>query len=343
MAILGIDEVGRGSIAGPLVVGAVVLAEDIAGLADSKLLSKKRRAELSKLVIASGAGVGLGWVAAGKIDEIGMAEALRLATRRAVRAVQKSKVTFHEIMIDGTINFLEGTALERYTSTLVKADQKVHAVSAAAIVAKVARDEYMTKLAAAHPEYGFEKHVGYGTAGHFAAIERHGVCPEHRLSIQPLQKYRGVDAISSVQTPDIASARRSHTPFARRSFHSAATAKNVVKNTTKIGNRAEDVVVEMLERQGHEVLARNFKTPLVEIDIISKHDEKYYFTEVKYRRTIEHGDGLAAITDQKLHKMQLGVEIFAKLHKIPNFAPLLAVASVEGDDYHIQSFFTLGA
>ncbi|MDR2336793.1 MAG: ribonuclease HII [Candidatus Nomurabacteria bacterium] len=318
MAILGIDEVGRGSIAGPLVVGAVVLTEEVAGLADSKMLSKKCREKLSELVLTSGAGVGFGWVMAGEIDENGLGSALKLATRRAVEEAQKSKVAFGEIIIDGTINFLAGTALERYTTTLIKADQKIKAVSAAAIVAKVARDDYMTKLATKYPEYGFEKHVGYGTKMHFEAIEKWGTCPEHRLSVQPLQKYQSPNAKTS-------------------------PAKNIVKNTTKIGNQAENMVAKMLEDLGHEILARNFKTKLVEIDIISKHGEKYFFTEVKYRKTTERGDGLSAITNDKLHKMQIGVTVFAKLHKIPNFNPILAVASVTGDNYQIQDFFTLDA
>lgn len=185
--ILGIDEVGRGPWAGPLVVGAVVLgAIMIDGLTDSKKLSKKRRQELDIIIRESAAGIGLGWVSSVEIDEIGLSQALVLATKRAVEQVL---TTYHEIIIDGTVNFLSGTTKGKYVTTLKKADLLIPAVSAASIVAKVARDDYMTKQDAIYPKYGFKNHVGYGTAAHSAAIEIYGVTPLHRLSIAPLLKY----------------------------------------------------------------------------------------------------------------------------------------------------------
>ncbi|MDR1032389.1 MAG: ribonuclease HII, partial [Candidatus Nomurabacteria bacterium] len=183
MAILGVDEVGRGAWAGPLVVGAVVLAGPVDGLADSKLLTKKRREELNKVILSSGAAVGLGWVPASEIDEIGLGAALRLATRRAVEQIE---APYHEIIIDGTVNFLADTAKGKYVTTLKKADQLIAAVSAASIVAKVARDAYMVELDSQHSGYGFANHVGYGTAAHRAALAKLGPCAEHRLSFRPV-------------------------------------------------------------------------------------------------------------------------------------------------------------
>ena len=146
--ILGIDEVGRGAWAGPLVVGACVLNDaKIDGLTDSKKLTKKNREKLNAQILDSSAVVGLGWVWADEIDEIGLSASLRLATNRAVKEVQlkcrTNGVSFDEIIIDGTINFLKDTKLGNYVTTIKKADLLIPTVSAAAICAKVARDHYM--------------------------------------------------------------------------------------------------------------------------------------------------------------------------------------------------------
>jgi ribonuclease HII len=186
--ILGIDEVGRGPWAGPLVVGAVVLGSvDIDGLTDSKKLSKKRREELDIIIRRDAGGYGLGWVDASEIDHIGLSAALVLATKRAVEQI---KVSYHEIIIDGTVNFLKDTSKAQYVTTLKKADLLVPSVSAASIIAKVARDNYMMQQEQIYPEYQFGSHVGYGTAAHRAAIDAYGVTPLHRLSFAPLAKYK---------------------------------------------------------------------------------------------------------------------------------------------------------
>ena len=139
--ILGIDEVGRGPWAGPLVVGAVVLGgATIEGLTDSKKLSKKRRDVLDIEIREKAAGFGLGWVPADEIDRIGLSQALKLATRIAVEQI---KVPYNEIIIDGTVNFLAETGKGKYVTTMKKADLLVPSVSAASIIAKVARDNYM--------------------------------------------------------------------------------------------------------------------------------------------------------------------------------------------------------
>ena len=273
MAILGIDEVGRGPLAGPLVVGAVILPEEerewYKELKDSKKLSAKKREKLNDVIMAE-ALAGLGWVTNTELDEVGISEALKLATRRAVKAVQSLRVPFSQIVIDGKVNFLMDTPLSKYVSTVVKADNLIREVSAASIAAKVARDKYMSKLAKKYPEYGFEKHMGYGTVMHRNALFKYGICPEHRRSFEPCKSLTGFDK-----------------------------EKNVVKNTTKIGARGEDAVCEYLVRQGHEIVARNHKTYFYEIDIVSVCDGKIYFTEVKYRKSDLAGGGLMAIDVKK--------------------------------------------
>lgn len=316
MAILGIDEVGRGPLAGPLVVGAVILPEEerdwFLELKDSKKLSVKKREKLSEIILKE-ATVGLGWVSSDEIDEVGISEALVLATKRAVKMVQGFRRSFSQIIIDGKVNFLKGTRLERYVSTVVKADDLIKEVSAASIVAKVARDRYMVEVAKKYPEYGFEKHVGYGTAEHRKAIDDFEICPEHRKSFEPCKSLTG---------------------FSR---------ENVVKkNTTKIGQRGEDVVCEYLVRRGHEVIARNYKTYFYEIDIVSKYDDKIYFTEVKYRKNDDFGGGFNAIDNKKQKQMRYAAESFLKYEKeFGDLNPVLAVASVAGLDFTIEDWFEL--
>ena len=186
--ILGIDEAGRGPWAGPLVVGAAILGgKQIDGLTDSKKLSKKRREELYDIIKTEAVATATGWVSASELDEVGMSEALRLATRRAVEQIN---VPYSEIIIDGIVNFLSDTGKGKYVQTMKKADLLVPSVSAASILAKVERDRFMAEQDGLYPGYGFGAHAGYGVAKHRAAIEELGVTPLHRLSFAPLAKYR---------------------------------------------------------------------------------------------------------------------------------------------------------
>lgn len=198
--ILGIDEVGRGPYAGPLVIGACILpSAEIAErepekyawffqLTDSKKLTAAKRENLYDKIKQGALASATGWVGSAEIDEIGISESLRLACRRAVKQIQEAKVPFSEIIIDGTMNFLAGTPLEKYVSTLKKGDLLVKEISAASIIAKVERDRYMIELSKKYPGYGFEKHVGYGTGLHQRMMEELGLTPEHRKSFRPVQE-----------------------------------------------------------------------------------------------------------------------------------------------------------
>ena len=308
--ILGIDEVGRGPLAGPLVVGAVVLGgASIEGLTDSKKLTKKRRTELDVIIREQVAGYGLGWVHADELDKVGLAMALRLATRRAVECIT---APYHEIIIDGTVNFLADTAKGSYVTTMKKADLLVPSVSAASIIAKVARDTHMATQDELYSGYKFASHVGYGTAAHRAAIAKLGVTPLHRLSFLPLAKYK-----------------------------QPATPTPTTITTKKIGDIAEEQAANYLVRLGHAIIERNWKTKYCEIDIVSHKGETLYFTEVKYRKTSEQGGGIAAITPKKLNQMKFAANYFMQAKKINNMDMRLAVMPVAGEVAEVEEWLLL--
>lgn len=178
--VVGIDEVGRGAWAGPLVAAAVILKSDLPGLKDSKLLSKTQRANLYNQIKLSSL-YGIGWVWPGKIDKIGLSAAIALAMEQALSQINAN---YEQIIIDGNYNFL---AENPKSSCLVKADNIVPAVSAASVLAKVARDNYMATATTKYPNYFFEKHVGYGTKLHRDALIKYGICKIHRQSYKPIQ------------------------------------------------------------------------------------------------------------------------------------------------------------
>lgn len=182
---IGIDEVGRGCWAGPLLVVAARQTGDLpAGLKDSKLLSKKKR-ELLKYDIELACDIGEGWVMPAEIDHLGLSEAMRLGTKRALEALDAKH---HEkIIFDGNINFCDSAFIK--ASAVVDADALFPIVSAASIYAKVKRDQYMAELPERYAVYEFAKHVGYGTKAHTDALKLHGICDQHRKSFKPIQAF----------------------------------------------------------------------------------------------------------------------------------------------------------
>ncbi len=312
MAILGIDEVGRGPWAGPLVVGACLLPEPIEGLNDSKKLSVKKREQLAE-AIREKAVFGLGWISAAELDELGLTEALCKAARDAVSQISGQ---FDEVIIDGTMNFLRGTEYENITQFLPKADQLVPEVSAASIIAKVSHDHYMYELAEKYPGYSFEKHVGYGTAAHKEAIEKLGLCPEHRRSFRPIAE------------------------FAKKETAKPKKRKAKATPATTPGARAEAIVAEALRRKNHTIIARNWKTKYCEIDIVSSFNGVVYFTEVKYCRNTSNSRGLDRIDSKKLEQMRFAAESYIASSSI-KCDVRLAAAEVSGDNYRITAFEVL--
>lgn len=183
--MIGIDEVGRGAWAGPLLVVAGRATSALPeGLRDSKKLSKKRRQVFANQLLSC-TEFGEGWVNNQEIDELGLTKAMRLGVARSL--LQLNVGVEGLIIMDGAINYCAASYAN--VQCVVRADDTYPIVSAASIYAKVARDNYMSEQAIIHESYGFERHVGYGTAAHLAAIKVHGVSALHRLSFKPVASY----------------------------------------------------------------------------------------------------------------------------------------------------------
>lgn len=173
----GADEAGRGPLAGPVVAAAVIMPYEhvIEGINDSKKLSEKKREALYEQITEKATAWAVGIVEQDVIDEINILNAARLAFLKAVKGLER-KPDF--VFCD----YITGLELDIPHMPIVKGDAKVYSIAAASIVAKVTRDRIMREMAEKYPEYGFEKHKGYGTRAHTEAIRTYGPCPIHRRS-----------------------------------------------------------------------------------------------------------------------------------------------------------------
>ena len=181
--VVGIDEVGRGCWAGPLVVGAVILPVTFKQkLSDSKVLGKEDRVRLAEIIKRQATYCSTGWVEAAEVDAFGLTAATILGIERAIKNIQK----YDRILIDGNFNYLSKNPK---AVAVVKADALYPSVSAASIVAKVERDRFMAECANDYPDYGFATNVGYGTKSHIKGLIERGVTPLHRKTYKPVIMY----------------------------------------------------------------------------------------------------------------------------------------------------------
>ncbi|KKL84225.1 hypothetical protein LCGC14_1966860 [marine sediment metagenome] len=192
LLVCGVDEVGVGSLAGPVMAAAVVLSGTepwVSGLDDSKRLTPKKRDRLHALIVEQAQAFGLGYANQEEIDDVGIASARR---RAIVRAYDECRDALGggelaAVVDDRRLAWLRSDLGGRASIFADKADQRSYSVAAASIVAKVIRDRYMQKMGAMYDAYGFDTNVGYGTPKHIAAIKEHGPCPLHRLSFEPMK------------------------------------------------------------------------------------------------------------------------------------------------------------
>jgi ribonuclease HII len=192
LILAGVDEVGRGCLAGPVVTACVILDyKKLAALdektrskiRDSKTLSAKQRDELLTLIADLSVDLAIGVATAREIEDVGILKATFLAMNRAIAGI--SKIIPDLILVDGN-QAIQGQIIKQ--QTVVKGDSLCFSIAAASIIAKEHRDHFMREQADVHPHWGFERHVGYGTAQHIAAIHSHGICHLHRKNFAPIRE-----------------------------------------------------------------------------------------------------------------------------------------------------------
>ncbi len=186
----GVDEAGRGPLAGPVVAAAVILDDrnPIQGLADSKKLTALRREELFDEIRAKALCCSIAQASAEEIDRLNILQATMLAMRRAVEGLRLKPA---KVLVDGN----RIPVLDMLAEAIVRGDSLVPAISAASILAKVHRDRWCAELDLQYPQYGFAGHKGYGTLAHMAALREHGACPQHRMTFRPVSDV-GVKALN---------------------------------------------------------------------------------------------------------------------------------------------------
>ncbi len=286
-AIAGVDEAGRGALAGPVVAAAVVLPigitdEVVDSIDDSKRLTAKQREETYKSVVEVSASFGVGVVQADRIDDIGIVPATKLAMREAIKA-NRADVDF--LLIDA----VERIGIARPSRSIIRGDSQSVSIAAASIVAKVTRDRIMTgEMDARFPRYGFAKHKGYGTAEHMEALNEFGPSPIHRQTFKPVAQAiadASWGALGTTMAENIAG---------RASFNLSEG----------LGRSGEDAAVNHIRSLGYRILERNFKTRAGEIDIIARDGDALVFLEVKSRASATMGSVRESVTTGKLRTIE---------------------------------------
>lgn len=241
--IAGIDEAGRGPLAGPVVAAAVIFKKGdfIEGVNDSKLLSPSKREKLFEEITQKAVAYGIGVVDNQEIDRTNIAQATHKAMRKALGQIRE-KIDY--ILVDGN-----GLPDKIYPQTnIVGGDRKSFTIAAASILAKVYRDRLMKKYDGLFPEYGFKRHMGYGTKEHREAIKKYNPCPIHRRSFSGVKEYM----------------------------------EGIFRNNKSVGKYGEQIAVRYLFDRGFEIVETNYrKGSFGEIDIIAKKDSVLHFIEVK--------------------------------------------------------------
>lgn len=289
----GIDEAGRGPLAGPVVAAAVVLSlkeeDEIEGLNDSKKLSQKKREKLCKEIMEKSIDYSIGIATVEEIEEINILKATFLAMQRALEGLKKKPVY---CIVDGN----RDPNLSIPTDCVIKGDSISASIAAASIIAKVKRDEMMIELDRKYPNYGFSKHKGYGTKFHYEQILKHGITKIHRKSfLKNLEdkKYR----ISNIN-----------------------------------GNLGEKLAYGYLKKNNYNIVAKNYKSEYGEIDLIAQKDEILVFIEVKYRNKNCKYSPKEAVTKQKQRKIVKTALEYIRINKDKinkNFQPRFDVIEIK--------------
>lgn len=306
--LCGVDEAGRGPLAGPVVAAAVVLKPDaetfISEVNDSKKISEKKREKLYDKIIENSLYYGIGVVDVDYIEKFNILQATFLAMKKAVEQIRQEPEL---VLVDG--NKLPD--LKMRAEYVIKGDSKSASIAAASIVAKVTRDRMMIDFHEKYPNYGFDRHKGYGTKEHYSNIIKYGVTPIHRMSF--LKKIR--EKISTVQAVN--------------------------------GQLGEKITYEWLKRNKYNVIAKNYKSEYGEIDLIAIKDNYICFVEVKLRSEgcgYSPKEAVDVIKQKKIIKTAIS---FLKKHSCeyqPRFdvSEVVKENSVDFKIEYIKNAFTVG-
>ena len=309
MLIGGVDEAGRGPLAGPVYAAAVILPPeyDLPGLGDSKAISEKRRETLFPEIQSQAVAYAVAMASVGEIAERNIRQATKLAMRRAVEALT---VPPGEVWVDG--NMLIGSHVPE--RCFVGGDRLHPCISAASVLAKVTRDRHIRELHERYPQYGFDRHKGYGTALHAKTLLEHGPCPEHRAQF--------VKTFLSRQSPQ-------PTLDYRAATH-------------RVGAAGEQKAAEHLEALGFRVIERNFRRPYGEIDLIAEDGTFLVFAEVKTRKNRRFAAAAEAVGPDKRRKILKTARGYLAAHNTrlqPRF-DVIEVYTESGEVNHIPNAFT---
>ena len=340
--VAGVDEVGRGPLAGPVMAAAVILPSDLLStdqqslphwlslVDDSKALTPLQRRKALEHIEAHATAIGLGMATPQEIDLKGIGEATRWAMRRAIDdlPLRPSYLLIDFIHPKYSSGFLNDHGFQTTSAlssvkppecsipfqALVRGDSLSYSIAAASIVAKVTRDRLMEGADAIYPGYEFSRHKGYPTSQHLRLLALQGPCPIHRRSFGPLRT--GADSKKWNVVPPLGV-----TTGTRRPVHRAAGPKGsqLAMSTarSRLGARGEGVAREYLKASGYEIEANNFRCPLGEVDIIAWDRACLVFVEVRTRRDTEYGTPEESLTKQKQHKLIATAETYIQSRSTP--------------------------
>ena len=275
--LCGVDEAGRGPLAGDVYAAAVILPPDadLPGLNDSKKLSEKKREALYDLIVEQAVSYCVAAATAEEIDRLNILNATFLAMQRAVDGLS---IEPEYVLVDGS---RRPATLCQPCSCVVKGDGTSACIAAASILAKVSRDRYMKQIAAQYPEYRFDKHKGYGTKEHYEAIMEYGVSPVHRRTF--LKNLAG----------------------------------GKLTNAHAVGIAGEQAAAGHYQARGYEIVTRNYHSPYGEIDLIVKNGDYLVFAEVKTRKPGSLMAPVTAVTPAKQKKIVQTALVFLAEYGMP--------------------------
>ncbi|MDP6779766.1 MAG: ribonuclease HII [Candidatus Latescibacteria bacterium] len=355
--IAGVDEAGRGPLAGPVVAAAVVLPEgpDLPGVNDSKALSSDRREALFESIQERAEACAVGQASVEEIDQLNILQATLLAMRRAL---QRLGLRPDRVLVDGT-HLPESPYAEL---AVVDGDATSLSIAAASILAKVTRDRQMIEYDAQYPEYGFARHKGYGSSEHIAALREHGPCPIHRRSFatvselatgfsddyemfaEGIDRARGLGELRAIGE-SIAKARSALDPREVEALRERYWIRQAALG--RPGRRGEQIAANHLRKAGYEILCRNFRAVGGEIDLIAKRRDVLALVEVKTATSSRFAPPEDWVTPDKQRQVIRVAEAYLHRNPLQDVTPRFDVVvirlSEDGQSLrHIEGAFRKG-